>query len=52
MAGVGVIGTGGLCGVGGFTIIEALDRGESSIKETGDEATVARAEVDIADDGL
>lgn len=50
--GVGAIGTVGLCGVGGFTIIEALDRGESSMKDKGDDATVARAEVEMDDKGL
>src|SRR5882757_5619952 len=52
MTGAGFIGTGGLCGVGGFTIIEALDRGESSTKDIGEEAIVARAEVERADDDL
>jgi len=52
MIGIGIIGTVGLCGVGGFTIIEALDRGESSIKDKGEDAIVARAEVEITDEGL
>jgi len=52
MIGIGIIGTVGLCGVGGFTIIEALDRGESSIKDKGEDAMVARAEVEITDEGL
>jgi hypothetical protein len=52
MTAVGTIGTGGLWGVGGFTIIEALDKGESSMKDTGEEAMVARAELEMADEGL
>lgn len=50
MASVGIIGIGSVCGVGGFTIIEALDRGESSINDTGEDPMVARAEVDMADE--
>jgi hypothetical protein len=48
--GVGAIGTVTLCGVGGFTMSEALDRGESSTKV--DDATVARAEVEMDEEGL
>lgn len=43
---------GGLRGVGGFTISDALDRGESSTNDDGDDAIVARAEADTADIGL
>lgn len=41
-----------VCGVGGFTIIEALDRGESSMNDWGDDAIVARADAERADIGL
>lgn len=52
-AGVEGIAVGRLWGVGGFTNIDALDRGESTvIKDDGDEAIVARAEAEMAEKGL
>ena len=53
--GVGVegIAVGRLWGVGGFTNIDALERGESTVmKDDGDEAMVARAEAEMAEKGL